>query len=195
MGVVALHCAGRDGRAPHPGAIRQARDRAARDGRTIDPHAAQGERRRRDPGDLRLLDPGLSAAAFPPRRLSRTTRGSAASLGAIKYAEPMYIIMFVALIIFFCFFYVSIIFNPNEAADNMRKYGGFIPGIRPGRSTSDYMNTDPHADHLRRRHLPVDSVPDSEHHDLGNPSAAPAADRRFHRSAFAPALPAERPER
>ena len=45
------------------------------------------------------------------------------------------------LIIFFCFFYVSIIFNPNEAADNMRKYGGFIPGIRPGRSTSDYMNT------------------------------------------------------
>jgi preprotein translocase subunit SecY len=62
-------------------------------------------------------------------------------LDSIKYAEPMYIVMFVALIIFFCFFYVSIIFNPNEAADNMRKYGGFIPGIRPGRSTSDYMNT------------------------------------------------------
>jgi preprotein translocase subunit SecY len=62
-------------------------------------------------------------------------------LNSIKYAEPMYIVMFVALIIFFCFFYVSIIFNPNEAADNMRKYGGFIPGIRPGRSTSDYMNT------------------------------------------------------
>jgi preprotein translocase subunit SecY len=62
-------------------------------------------------------------------------------LGAIKYSEPLYYILFVALIIFFCFFYVSIIFNPNEAADNMRKYGGFIPGIRPGRSTSDYMNT------------------------------------------------------
>jgi preprotein translocase subunit SecY len=43
-------------------------------------------------------------------------------------------------IIFFCFFYVSIIFNPNEAADNMRKYGGFIPGIRPGRNTAEYMN-------------------------------------------------------
>ncbi len=43
-------------------------------------------------------------------------------------------------IIFFSFFYVSIIFNPNEAADNMRKYGGFIPGIRPGRNTADYMN-------------------------------------------------------
>jgi len=49
-------------------------------------------------------------------------------------------VLFVAAIIFFCFFYVSIIFNPNEAADNMRKYGGFIPGIRPGRNTADYMN-------------------------------------------------------
>ena len=48
--------------------------------------------------------------------------------------------LFVAGIIFFCFFYISIIFNPNEAADNMRKYGGFIPGIRPGRNTADYMN-------------------------------------------------------
>ncbi|HWD98207.1 MAG TPA: preprotein translocase subunit SecY [Bryobacteraceae bacterium] len=64
-----------------------------------------------------------------------------AILGSIRRGEPMYILLFVALIIFFCFFYVSIIFNPTEAADNMRKYGGFIPGIRPGRSTSDYMNT------------------------------------------------------
>jgi preprotein translocase subunit SecY len=62
-------------------------------------------------------------------------------LRSIGHGEPLYVIAFVALIIFFCFFYVSIIFNPTEAADNMRKYGGFIPGIRPGRSTSDYMNT------------------------------------------------------
>jgi preprotein translocase subunit SecY len=61
-------------------------------------------------------------------------------LYSIRRGEPLYVIFFVALIIFFCFFYISIIFNPNEAADNMRKYGGFIPGIRPGRSTSDYMN-------------------------------------------------------
>ncbi len=54
--------------------------------------------------------------------------------------EPLYYMLFVAGIIFFCFFYISIIFNPNEAADNMRKYGGFIPGIRPGRNTADYMN-------------------------------------------------------
>ncbi|MGO9012760.1 MAG: preprotein translocase subunit SecY [Bryobacteraceae bacterium] len=62
------------------------------------------------------------------------------TLALIHFGEPLYYVLFVAGIIFFCFFYVSIIFNPNEAADNMRKYGGFIPGIRPGRNTADYMN-------------------------------------------------------
>jgi preprotein translocase subunit SecY len=62
------------------------------------------------------------------------------TLASISHGEPLYYVLFVAGIMFFCFFYVSIIFNPNEAADNMRKYGGFIPGIRPGRNTADYMN-------------------------------------------------------
>jgi preprotein translocase subunit SecY len=61
-------------------------------------------------------------------------------LDALAPHEPLYAVLFVAGIIFFCFFYVSIIFNPNEAADNMRKYGGFIPGIRPGKNTAEYMN-------------------------------------------------------
>jgi preprotein translocase subunit SecY len=61
-------------------------------------------------------------------------------LGAIQGASPLYYVLYTVLIIFFCFFYVSIIFNPNEAADNMRKYGGFIPGIRPGKNTAEYMN-------------------------------------------------------
>jgi preprotein translocase subunit SecY len=61
-------------------------------------------------------------------------------LNAIGMREPLYALLFVTGIIFFCFFYVSIIFNPNEAADNMRKYGGFIPGIRPGKNTAEYMN-------------------------------------------------------
>jgi preprotein translocase subunit SecY len=61
-------------------------------------------------------------------------------LSAISYGEVLYFIAYTALIVFFSFFYVSIIFNPNEAADNMRKYGGFIPGIRPGKNTADYMN-------------------------------------------------------
>ena len=61
-------------------------------------------------------------------------------LQAMGGSHPLYYLMYTLLIIFFCFFYVSIIFNPNEAADNMRKYGGFIPGIRPGKNTADYMN-------------------------------------------------------
>ena len=61
-------------------------------------------------------------------------------LAAMGSREPLYVVLFVAGIVFFCFFYVSIIFNPNEAADNMRKYGGFIPGIRPGKNTAEYMN-------------------------------------------------------
>jgi preprotein translocase subunit SecY len=61
-------------------------------------------------------------------------------LGSLGGAAPLYYLAYVVLIIFFCFFYVSIIFNPNEAADNMRKYGGFIPGIRPGRNTAEYMD-------------------------------------------------------
>ncbi len=61
-------------------------------------------------------------------------------LGSISHSMPLYFVVYTLGIIFFCFFYISIIFNPNEAADNMRKYGGFIPGIRPGRNTAEYMN-------------------------------------------------------
>ncbi len=61
-------------------------------------------------------------------------------LESIGQSQPLYYLLYTAGIVFFCFFYVSIIFNPNEAADNMRKYGGFIPGIRPGRNTAEYMN-------------------------------------------------------
>jgi preprotein translocase subunit SecY len=59
---------------------------------------------------------------------------------AISWGEPLYTLLYVFLIIFFAFFYVGIIFNPTELADNMRKYGGFIPGIRPGRNTSEHIN-------------------------------------------------------
>lgn len=53
---------------------------------------------------------------------------------------PLYNLLYVAAIIFFTYFYVSIIFNPTDVADNLRKYGGFIPGIRPGRNTSDFID-------------------------------------------------------
>jgi len=61
-------------------------------------------------------------------------------LDSIGNGQPLHYLIYVVGIIFFCFFYVSIIFNPNEAADNMRKYGGFVPGIRPGKNTAEYMN-------------------------------------------------------
>ena len=54
---------------------------------------------------------------------------------------PLYNLLYVASIIFFTYFYVSIIFNPTDVADNLRKSGGFIPGIRPGKNTSDYIDT------------------------------------------------------
>jgi preprotein translocase subunit SecY len=53
---------------------------------------------------------------------------------------PLYILFYLASIIFFTYFYVSIIFNPVDVADNLRKYGGFIPGIRPGKTTSDFID-------------------------------------------------------
>ena len=61
-------------------------------------------------------------------------------IDALKWGEPLYTLLYAVGIIFFAYFYVSIVFNPNEVADNMRKYGGFIPGIRPGRRTADHIN-------------------------------------------------------
>ena len=54
--------------------------------------------------------------------------------------EPLYLFTFAVLIIFFCYFYVAITFNTTEVADNMKKYGGFIPGIRAGRPTAEYLD-------------------------------------------------------
>lgn len=54
--------------------------------------------------------------------------------------HPIYMALYIGLILFFTFFYVSITFNPTEVADNMKKYGGFIPGIRAGRPTAEYLN-------------------------------------------------------
>jgi preprotein translocase subunit SecY len=58
----------------------------------------------------------------------------------LAHGRPLYMVLYVALICFFCFFYTAIVFNPTETADNLRKYGGFIPGIRPGKNTADYLD-------------------------------------------------------
>jgi len=58
----------------------------------------------------------------------------------LAHGRPLYMVLYVALIVFFCFFYTAIVFNPTETADNLRKYGGFVPGIRPGKNTADYLD-------------------------------------------------------
>ena len=59
----------------------------------------------------------------------------------LDYTAPLHSLLYLVGIVFFCYFYISIIFNPMDVADNMKKYGGFIPGIRPGRRTAEYLDT------------------------------------------------------
>jgi|SRR5580658_1244366 preprotein translocase subunit SecY len=61
-------------------------------------------------------------------------------VGYVAHGKPLYMVFYVALIIFFSFFYTAVVFNPTETADNLKKYGGFIPGIRPGKNTADYLD-------------------------------------------------------
>ena len=61
----------------------------------------------------------------------------AATLGR---GQPLYLLIYVALIVFFAFFYTAVVFNPKETAENLRKYGGFLPGIRPGDKTAEYID-------------------------------------------------------
>ncbi|MGE5565114.1 MAG: preprotein translocase subunit SecY [Parcubacteria group bacterium] len=60
--------------------------------------------------------------------------------GQLTHGQPLFMIFYGALIIFFCFFYTSVVFNPEETAENLRKYGGFLPGIRPGKRTAEYLD-------------------------------------------------------
>jgi preprotein translocase subunit SecY len=64
----------------------------------------------------------------------------AAVVAFLGRGQPVYLSIYVALIVFFAFFYTAIVFNPQETADNLRKYGGFLPGIRPGAKTAEYID-------------------------------------------------------
>ena len=55
--------------------------------------------------------------------------------------QPLYLAIYIGLIVFFAFFYTAIVFNPEDTAENLRKYGGYIPGIRPGKTTADYLDS------------------------------------------------------
>jgi len=117
--------------------IRQARGGAACLWRPEHIPAAAHQYRRRDPGDLRGLDhvllPQTLGQMIENRWLQKITE-------ALAWGEPMYNLVYFLSIIFFCYFYTSIIFNPEDTAENMRKYGGFIPGIRPGKRTAEFID-------------------------------------------------------
>ncbi|MEL6337679.1 MAG: preprotein translocase subunit SecY, partial [Pseudomonadota bacterium] len=64
--------------------------------------------------------------------------GTVAAL--LGHGQPLFLVLFAALIIFFVFFYTAVVFNPEDVADNLKKHGGFVPGIRPGKRTAEYLD-------------------------------------------------------
>src|SRR5215218_6446746 len=81
-----------------------------------------------------LAFPATIAQAFPGRYADAVSN-------QLGFGMPLYNLLYVVGIIFFTYFYTAIIFNPDDVAENMRKYGGFVPGIRPGKRTAEYIDT------------------------------------------------------
>src|SRR6187397_1946291 len=81
-----------------------------------------------------LAFPATIAQAFPGRYADAVSN-------QLGFGMPLYNLLYVVGIIFFAYFYTAIIFNPDDVAENMRKYGGFVPGIRPGKRTAEYIDT------------------------------------------------------
>jgi preprotein translocase subunit SecY len=83
-----------------------------------------------------------SILAFPQTIAPMFQNSPWATAAALQLSSgyPLYILAYVAMIIFFAYFYTAIIFNPDDVAENMRKYGGFVPGIRPGKRTAEYID-------------------------------------------------------
>ncbi len=88
-----------------------------------------------------------SSLLLLPTTLSNFTAGPGQASGwlttittQLSHGRPLFLVLYVALIVFFAFFYTAIIFNPTETADNLKKHGGFIPGIRPGERTAEYID-------------------------------------------------------
>ncbi len=100
---------------------------------------------------LKLNTSGVIPAIFASSLLllpatlgSFAATGGSELLGTVSAllgrGQPLFLLIYISLIVFFAFFYTSIVFNPQETADNLRKHGGFIPGIRPGQRTAEYLD-------------------------------------------------------
>jgi len=81
-----------------------------------------------------LIFPGTIASFFPDNPWALR------AADALSPQSPIYMLLYIALIIFFCYFYTAVTFNPVEVSDNMKKFGGYIPGIRPGKRTAEYID-------------------------------------------------------
>ena len=86
-----------------------------------------------------------SSLLLIPATIASFTQGAGpewfnATTRLLGHGQPLYMLLYVVLIVFFCFFYTAIVFNPVETADNLKKHGGFIPGIRPGERTAEYID-------------------------------------------------------
>ena len=82
-----------------------------------------------------------SIIAFPATIGMATGGWAQAITDQLRNGMPLYYLVYMAAIVFFAYFYTAIIFNPDDVAENMRKYGGFVPGIRPGKRTAEYIDT------------------------------------------------------
>jgi len=87
-----------------------------------------------------LLLPATAMAAFATADLPAYLQWLPFAVGQLQHGQPLFMLLYGALIIFFCFFYTSVVFNPEDTAENLRKYGGFLPGIRPGKRTAEYLD-------------------------------------------------------
>ncbi len=81
-----------------------------------------------------LIFPGTIASFFPDNPIALR------AADALSPSSPIYTLLYVGLIVFFCYFYTAVTFNPVDVADNMKKFGGYIPGIRPGKKTAEYID-------------------------------------------------------
>ncbi len=107
------------------------------DGRHQHVHPAQGQHGRRHPGHLRLVDDDDPARPSPSSWAAASAPGSTSWIGPSTF---LFIILEAILIIIFTYFYTAVTFNPIDQADNLKKYGGFVPGVRPGRPTAEYLD-------------------------------------------------------
>ncbi|BBF80554.1 preprotein translocase subunit SecY [Asticcacaulis excentricus] len=89
-----------------------------------------------------LLMPTTAAAflAQDPSKVPEWLSWLPGVTAQLTHGQPVFMALYAAMIIFFCFLYTSLVFNPDETAENLRKYGGFLPGIRPGKRTAEYLD-------------------------------------------------------